>query len=104
MSQLDETFPSPPSVAPHAPRPTARQWALHGLLFLVTAVTTTLCGIWCALGNMDLAGGAPPQTSGAARSRLLFPRYYLPSAAGVAALAFSHPPVLDEGLAFSLYL
>ncbi len=34
MSQLDETFPSPPSLARHAPRPTARQWALHGWYYV----------------------------------------------------------------------
>ena len=101
MSQLDETFPSPPSVAPHAPRPTARQWALHGLLFLVTAVTTTLCGIWFALGNVDIAGGAPPETSGAASSILLFPWYYVRAVAEMVRLAFAQPQVLEQGLIFS---
>ncbi len=101
MSQLDETFPSPPSVAPHAPRPTARQWALHGLLFLVTAVTTTLCGIWFALGNVDVADGAPPETSGIAGSILLIPWYYVRAVAEMVRLAFAQPQVLEQGLIFS---
>src|SRR6266446_9513508 len=101
MSQLDETFPSPPSLARHAPRPTARQWALHGLLFLLTAVTTTLCGIWFALGNVDVAGGAPPETSGVAGSILLIPWYYVRAVAEMVRLAFAQPQVLKQGLIFS---
>jgi len=101
MSQLAETFPSPPPAMRRAPRPTARQWALHGLLFLFTAVTTTLCGIWFALSNADAANGPPPETGGAAGSILLIPWYYARAVAEIARLSFTQPDVLKQGLIFS---
>ena len=76
MSQLDETFQSPPSEVRRAPRPTARQWALHALLFLVTGITTTICGIVMAGPDADVASGSPAGTSGIAGSVLLIPWYY----------------------------
>ena len=101
MSQLEEAFPSPPPEVPHAPRPTARQWALHGLMFLVTAVTTTLCGIWFALSNVDFASAAPPDAGGVAGSVLLIPWYYARTVAEMVRLALTHPDVLKQGLIFS---
>ena len=100
MSQLAETFPSPPPEARHAPRPTARQWALHGLLFLVTAVTTTICGIVMAGPDVDVAGGAAAGTGGIA-SILLIPWYYARVVIEIVRGAFTHPKSLGQGLIFS---
>src|SRR5204863_5365781 len=100
MSQLTETFSSPSPHARLAPHPTARQWALHALLFLLTAVTTTICGITFALANVDSATGAPPETGGAVGSILLIPWYYARAVAELVGLAFRQPGVLEQGLIF----
>ena len=100
MSQLAETFPSPPPLA-SAPRPTARQWALHGLLFLVTAVTTTICGIVMAGSDADVASGAPADTGSIAGSILLIPWYYASAVFEIVRGAFTHPKSLEQGLVFS---
>src|SRR5712692_7682864 len=104
MSQLDETFPSPPSLARHAPRPTARQWALHGLLFLVTEITTTICGIVMAGSDVDVASGSPAETGGIAGSILLIPWYYARAVVEIVRGAFTHPKSLGQGLVFSASL
>src|SRR5260370_14685355 len=101
MSQLDETFPSPPPEVRGAPRPTARQWALHGLLFLVTGITTTICGIVMAGSDVDVASGSPAETGGIAGSILLIPWYYARAVAEMVRLAFRQPHVLEQGLIFS---
>ena len=101
MSQLAETFPSPPPEVRRAPRPTARQWALHGLLFLATAITTTICGIVMAGPDLDVAGGAPPETGGIAGSILLIPWYYARAVVEIVRGAFTHPKSLGQGLVFS---
>jgi membrane-associated protease RseP (regulator of RpoE activity) len=101
MSQLDETFPSPSPEVRRAPRPTARQWALHGLLFLVTAITTTLCGILFAMSNVDSASGTAAETGGVAGSFFLIPWYYARTVAELVRLAFTQPHVLERGLVFS---
>lgn len=85
----------------HAPPPTVRQWALHALLFLVTAATTTLCGVWFALSNADFAGGSPAGTGGAAGSLLSIPWYYVNAVVEMVRFAFAHPQVLGQGLIFS---
>src|SRR5229473_8242477 len=81
-------------------RPTARQWALHGLLFLVTAVTTTICGIVMG-GEVDVVGGASAETGGVANSLLYIPWYYARTVVEIVRSAFAHPPVLEQGLIFS---
>ena len=104
MSQLTETLQSPTPGAGRAPRPTARQWALHGLLFLVTAITTTICGIVMAGPDVDVASGSPAATGGIVSSILLIPWYYLRGIGGLAWLALTHPAVLRPGLEFSAAL
>jgi membrane-associated protease RseP (regulator of RpoE activity) len=101
MSQLDATFQSPPSGASRAPRPTARQWALHGLLFLVTAITTTICGIVMAGPEVDVASGSPAATGGIVSSILLIPWYYAGAVVEIVRGAFTHPRSLGQGLVFS---
>jgi membrane-associated protease RseP (regulator of RpoE activity) len=101
MSQLTETFRSPTPGAGRAPRPTARQWALHGLLFLVTAITTTICGIVMAGPDVDVASGSPAATGGIAGSILLIPWYYASAVVEIVRSAFTHPKSLGQGLVFS---
>jgi membrane-associated protease RseP (regulator of RpoE activity) len=101
MSQLTETVQSPTPGAGRAPRPTARQWALHGLLFLVTAITTTICGIVMAGPDVDVAGGPPAAAGGIAGSILLIPWYYASAVVEIVRSAFTHPKSLGQGLVFS---
>jgi membrane-associated protease RseP (regulator of RpoE activity) len=104
MSQLEETLQSPPLGASRAPRPTARQWALHGLLFLATAITTTICGIVMAGSDADVASGSPADTGGLAGSILLIPWYYASAVVEIVRGAFTHPKSLGQGLVFSACL
>ena len=84
-------------------RPTARQWMLHAALFLVTAGTTTLCGIMMA--GPDIGHG--PETGGGAGLigiLLMIPRYYLSAIWGLLSYSFAHPYFLGQGLIFSASL
>ena len=81
-------------------RPTARQWMLHAALFLVTAGTTTLCGIMMA--GPDIGHG--PETGGGAGLigiLLMIPRYYISAIWGLLSYSFAHPYLLGQGLIFS---
>lgn len=105
MSEPIPNIPSIPEITGiatrHAPRPTVRQWALHGLSFLVTAITTTICGVWFALPNADFANGSPVETGGVVSSLLSIPWYYVSAVFEMVRFAFAHPPVLAQGLIFS---
>ena len=81
-------------------RPTARQWMLHAALFLITAGTTTICGIMMAGPEID--HGAETD-SGAGLIGILFmiPRYYLSAIWGLLSYSFAHPYFLGRGLIFS---
>src|SRR5260370_41589576 len=84
-------------------RPTARQWMLHAALFLITAGTTTICGIMMAGPDInhgpDTAGG-----TGFVGILFMIPRYYLSAIWGLLSHWFSHPYFLGLGLIFSCYL
>ncbi|PYS33727.1 MAG: hypothetical protein DMF75_08550 [Acidobacteria bacterium] len=71
-------------------RPTARQWMLHAALFLITAGTTTICGIMMA--GPDIDHGAETD-GGAGLIGILFmiPRYYLSGIWGLLSYSFAHP-------------
>jgi membrane-associated protease RseP (regulator of RpoE activity) len=84
-----------------AGRPTPRQWLLHAALFLVTALTTTICGIVMAGPDFGADSGSPPATGGLAVSLLLIPWYYGRAVFEVVAYAFAHPHYLEQGLIFS---
>jgi membrane-associated protease RseP (regulator of RpoE activity) len=101
MSQLTETLQSPPPGPRRAPRPTARQCALHAALFLVTAITTTVCGIVMAGPEGDVASGSPAGTGGIGGSVLLIPWYYASAVVEIVRYALTHPHVLGQGLIFS---
>jgi membrane-associated protease RseP (regulator of RpoE activity) len=108
MSQLTETM-SPETVAAtpaagRADRPTARRWLLHGSLFLITAVTTTISGIvWLSSPEVNAASSSAPEAGGAG-SFLLIPWYYLTGIASLIGQALSHPAVLLPGVKFSASL
>jgi len=87
-----------------AARPTARQWLLHGALFLVTAVTTTISGIVWLSGSEVNAVSSPPATGGGAGSLLLIPWYYLTAVGSLIWQALSHPAILAPGVKFSASL
>jgi membrane-associated protease RseP (regulator of RpoE activity) len=77
---------------------------LHGLLFLVTAITTTICGIVMAGPDVDVASGSPAATGGVAGSILLIPWYYARVVVEIVRGAFTHPKSLGQGLVFSASL
>src|SRR5437870_11970454 len=81
-------------------RPTARQWAVHAALFLVTAGTTTICGIMMAGPDIEreaeTGGGA-----GLIGILLMIPRYYISAIWELLSYSFAHPYFLREGLTFS---
>jgi membrane-associated protease RseP (regulator of RpoE activity) len=79
-------------------KPTARQWALHIGLFLLTVVTTTLCGIVMSLPNVETASSAG---TGGLASWWLIPWYYVQVIIEIVRFAFAHPSVLAQGLIFS---
>src|SRR5436190_24314947 len=71
-------------------KPTARQWMLHPALFLVTAGTTTLCGIMMA--RPDIGHG--PETGGGTGLigiPFMSQRYYISAIWGSLSSSFSHP-------------
>lgn len=83
-------------------RPTARQWALHIVLFLVTFGTTTICGIVMASPPaINEGGGGSAGTGGFAGSLLLIPLYYIEAVWELVRYAFANSAVLKEGLIFS---
>lgn len=80
--------------------PTTRQWLVHIVLFVVTAFTTTICGIIMAgpeLGSI----GPPPGMRSFAGSALMIPWYYVATVFEVVRYAIVHPHYLGEGLKFS---
>src|SRR5213080_5309731 len=81
-------------------RPTARQWILHAALFLITAGTTTICGIMMAGPDIEreaeTGGGA-----GLIGILLMIPRYYISAIWELLSYSFAHPYFLRQGLIFS---
>lgn len=104
MSQPGETIPvseTGHSVSRVAAKPTARQWMVHAGLFLVTALTTTICGITMAGPDLDLSSLAPPGARGIVGSVLMIPWFYLGTILAIVRYAFLHPSYLAQGLIFS---
>jgi len=104
MSQLTETIaPDAPQRRPigrHFVPPAPRQWLLHGFMFLVTAITTTITGIvW--LSDAGAASSSAPEAGGGAGGLLLLPWSYLSGIALLIREALTHPSVLLPGLQFS---
>jgi membrane-associated protease RseP (regulator of RpoE activity) len=79
-------------------KPTPKQWALHLGFFLLTVVTTTLCGIVMSLPDVGAASSAG---AGQLGSWWLIPWYYVQAVIEIFRFAFAHPTVLGQGLIFS---
>jgi len=109
MSQLTETMTraaeSAPPLVRDAARPTARQWLLHGSLFLFTAITTTISGIvWLPSPEVGAASQSSPGVESGFGSFLLIPWYYITGIGALIGQTLSHPAVLVPGLEFSASL
>ena len=81
-------------------KPTPRQWLTHIAFFVVTAFTTTVCGIMMAgpeLGSI----GPPPGMRSFSGSVLMIPWYYVATVFEVVRYAIVHPQYLGQGLKFS---
>jgi len=81
--------------------PTAREWRLHGTLFLLTVVSTIIAGI--VLASPEPSISAPPLRS-LSDYILYIPLSYIYSIAAYFKLAFLHPQLIANGAAFSASL
>lgn len=82
-------------------RPTAKQWATHVLLFLLTVGSTTLAGIINAAPIPDVP---EPPMYGVIDAIFYIPRYYFLTIVTYLGIAFTQPAILAEGLIFSAAL
>ena len=86
-----------------AARPTAREWARHALLFLLTGVTMTWAGMSFLLppvaAEPSLAAPSTPLDY-----LLYVPKYYVLALAAVASYVLAHPVFIAEGLKFAASL
>src|SRR5688572_4529669 len=80
---------------------TAREWRLHGSLFALTILTTTLAGVM--LSAPDFTPREPP-LSDLLDYLLYLPLTYFYFVVDLVRYALTHPPVLAEGFAFSAAL
>jgi membrane-associated protease RseP (regulator of RpoE activity) len=85
-------------------RPTAREWARHAGLFLLTALACTFAGLMQAIPN-----DAAVEPALAAPARLFdyvsyVPVYYALTVAGVCKYAAAHPSLLASGVTFAAAL
>src|ERR1044072_796601 len=89
-------------VARQTPRISAREWRLHGLLFVLTIVTTTLAGImWGAPPDLP----APEASLATPLDYLLYiPLTYYYSAVELWKYAIAHPALIGGGVTFSVSL
>jgi membrane-associated protease RseP (regulator of RpoE activity) len=89
--------------ARRAARPTAREWARHTTLFLLTALTMTWAGVTFMLPFTDLE---PSLAAPAAPLDYLLyvPKYYLLALAAEGSFALAHPHFIAEGLKFAAAL
>ncbi len=72
---------------------------LHVSLLLLTAVTTTICGI--VMAGPDVGGGTGAESGGIAGSFWMIPWYYFAAVGELVRFAFVHPAILKQGLVFS---
>ena len=78
--------------------PTAKQWMLHVGMFLLTVITTTLCGIFMSLPDVGTASSAG---AGGLGSWWLIPWYYVQEVLEIIRFAFANPGFLAQGFIFS---
>lgn len=104
---------APPYDAPQAvvvrglaSRPTAREWARHAALLLLTALTTTVAGVMLLLPPGAEAAIEPqiPAPAGWPDYFAYVPVYYVRAVAALIAFAWSQPALLVRGATFSAAL
>src|SRR6266404_9541033 len=86
---------------PEGLNPSLREWGLHGSLFIITIITTTIAGIMLAAPDLPVAD---PRLSGPLDYVLYVPTAYLRSAQALFLYAATHPGLLIQGLTFSAAL
>ncbi|MFN2530773.1 MAG: site-2 protease family protein [Pyrinomonadaceae bacterium] len=81
--------------------PSAREWQLHGALFVLTIISTLLAGTMLVLPDLPIV--EPPL-----RTALDYIRYvpiaYFRSVSALISLVVAHPAILGGGFAFSISL
>jgi membrane-associated protease RseP (regulator of RpoE activity) len=111
MSEIIQ--PAPPLIDQHASwvrarslRPTAREWARHAALFLLTATTATIAGIGQALMAANIPESEPNLVAPAGWLGYLsyIPAYYFLSVRELLRQAFAHPEFIFEGATFAAAL
>src|SRR5436190_460230 len=84
-----------------APWPTAREWARHAALFLLTALTATLAGVTLAVGENDVpAPNLAPPTHWFDYAHYV-PSYYVLAVGNLIKHTLTHPALLAQGLTFA---
>jgi len=83
------------------PRPTAREWARHAALFLLTVLTMTLAGVLLAPDLQYLPEPTIPIPESWLDYVFFLPRFYLETVAAVVAYSVTHPALLAEGVEFA---
>lgn len=79
-------------------RPTTREWVRHSVLFLLTAMTTTIAGILLAAPNQEANLPEPTTLVG---WLLFIPHLYLATVSQLLGFAWHSPPLLIQGITFS---
>lgn len=82
-------------------RPTARAWARHAALFLLTALTMTLAGVLLAPDLQNLPESAIQAPEGWLEYLLFLPAIYFDTVGAVVVYASTHPALLAEGVKFA---
>lgn len=110
---MSETFhPLPPLIDRHAyrvrpaARPTAREWARSGALFLLTAVTATLAGIMQATAAAGISEVEPNLAVPDSWHGYFFyvPAYYFLSVRELLRQALTHTELIAQGATFAAAL
>lgn len=99
MSEI-EPISSKPAASHALAKPTPRQWLTHIAFFVVTAFTTTICGVMMA-GPELRSIGPPPGMRSLGGSVLMIPWYYVATVFEVVRYAIENPQFLGQGLKFS---
>ncbi len=87
-----------------AMRPTARTWAKHILLMLVTLATATVAGSIFPFGRIPFPAAEPNSWGELASFLLTFPALYLEFISSAVYYIFTVPGILRDGLSFSIPL
>src|SRR5215213_5034356 len=99
---MDESIrTAPPTLDFRQPWLSAREWRVHGGLFLLTVLTTILAGIMLAAPELPVP---EPRLASPLDYLLYVPLSYLYSITELLRYSFSHPALIAEGATFSASL